>query len=121
MLTQGKAERSGATPCLPKMAGKQDHLKALKLYNFKDFKVLVMWYIYALHTQDKSRIYIGMSQNPDARLLSHNKGKVSSTKPFIPWTRFFLEALGDDASIAREKEKFYKSTSGRRFLKLLLK
>jgi putative endonuclease len=71
-----------------------------------------MWYIYALHTQDKSRIYIGMSQDPDARLLAHNKGKVSSTKAYAPWTRFFLEAVGDNTSIAREKEKYYKSNRG---------
>jgi putative endonuclease len=85
------------------------------------FLVLMMWYIYALHTQDKSRIYIGMTQDPETRLFAHNKGKVSSTKAYAPWTRFFLEAVGDDASIAREKEKYFKSTSGRRFLKALFK
>jgi predicted GIY-YIG superfamily endonuclease len=53
-----------------------------------------------------------MSQDPDARLLAHNKGKVSSTKAYAPWTRFFLEAVGDNTSIAREKEKYYKSNRG---------
>jgi len=47
-----------------------------------------------------------MTQDPDARLHIHYKSKLSSTKAFIPSTRFYLEAVGEGASIAREKEKY---------------
>jgi putative endonuclease len=76
-----------------------------------------MWYVYALHNLDKSKIYIGMSENPDERLIAHNKGKVKSTKPYKPWVKFFSEEAGSDAAEAREKEKYYKSSTGRRYSK----
>ena len=79
-----------------------------------------MWYVYALHNLDKSKIYIGMSENPDERLIAHNKGKVKSTKPYKPWVKFFSEEAGSDAAEAREKEKYYKSSTGRRYLKSLM-
>ena len=76
-----------------------------------------MWYVYALHNLDKSKIYIGMSENPDERLIAHNKGKVTSTKPYKPWVKFFSEEAGSDAAEARQKEKYYKSSTGRRYSK----
>ena len=58
-----------------------------------------------------------MSENPDERLIAHNKGKVTSTKPYKPWVKFFSEEAGSDAAQARQKEKYYKSSTGRRYLK----
>ena len=58
-----------------------------------------------------------MSENPDERLIAHNKGKVTSTKPYKPWVKFFSEEAGSDAAEARQKEKYYKSSTGRRYSK----
>jgi|LakMenEpi03Aug12_release.lakeMendotaPanAssembly.Ray.scaffolds.fasta_scaffold873833_1 putative endonuclease len=79
-----------------------------------------MWFAYALHTSDRLRIYIGISQNPDERLKMHNLGRVVSTSAYRPWIRFYLEQLSDDAAQARKREKYLKGASGRRMLKKMI-
>ena len=57
-----------------------------------------------------------MSQDPDRRLKEHNSRMVKSTKAFVPWVKVFQKEVGNRQS-AREVEKYYKSPSGRRFIK----
>jgi putative endonuclease len=77
------------------------------------------FYIYAI-VSSRSRIYVGMSQDIDRRIIEHNTGKVFSTKPYIPWTKFFEEIVGS-ADQARLLEKYYKSAAGKRKLRGILK
>jgi len=75
-------------------------------------------YVYVIKSQIDGRLYKGMSEFPIRRLISHNAGKVRSTKGHRPWKLVYTEAhpsLGD----AREREKFLKTGQGRDFLKLL--
>ena len=48
-----------------------------------------VFYIYAIVSLHDRRIYVGMSQNVDQRIEQHNAGKVISTKPFVPWVKFY--------------------------------
>ena len=60
-----------------------------------------------------------MTEELDARIVRHNKGYVRSTKRFAPFELFYSE-ICEDGKQAREREKFLKSTSGKRFLKTIL-
>jgi len=78
-----------------------------------------MFFVYALYSVNFNRIYIGMSQNPSKRLAEHNAGKTKSTKAFIPWILVFQKETESTAN-ARELEKYYKTTTGRRIIKEII-
>ena len=78
-----------------------------------------MFSVYALKSINYNFIYVGMSGNIDERLSRHNKGYVKSTKRFAPFKLFYSENC-ENGQQAREREKFLKSTSGKRFLKSIL-
>ena len=75
--------------------------------------------MYGLVGKIDRRIYVGVSENLEKRLIEHNSGKTKSTKGFIPWELFFKRAFKTRIE-AREYEKYYKSGSGKEKLKLLL-
>ncbi|WP_430966986.1 GIY-YIG nuclease family protein [Spongiimicrobium sp. 2-473A-2-J] len=75
-----------------------------------------MYYVYALWSEEHDKIYVGLTTNPDRRLMEHNEGKSTYTRKYRPWQRFFLEPAPDLES-ARKKEKYYKSGWGRKTLK----
>ncbi len=78
-----------------------------------------VFYIYAIVSLHDRRIYVGMSQNVDQRIDQHNAGRVISTKPFIPWVKFYSLPAGPSDS-ARKLEKYYKSAAGKRKLRKIL-
>ncbi len=78
-----------------------------------------MFYIYALKSINYNMIYVGITENLNARIDRHNKGYVKSTKKYSPFELFYFETC-DNGKQAREREKYLKSTSGKRFLKSVL-
>ena len=83
------------------------------------FEPAKKYYIYVLYSEKYDQLYIGHSDNLDRRFKQHNSGKVSSTKPYIPYKFIYKEEyLTKPEAVTREKE--LKSTSGRRFLRNLL-
>ena len=75
-----------------------------------------MWYTYALKSLKDGHLYIGMSKNPEKRLLEHNSGMTKSTKLRKPFKIIYKEeCLSRDN--ARKREKYLKSGFGREFLK----
>ncbi|OHA88345.1 MAG: endonuclease, partial [Candidatus Zambryskibacteria bacterium RIFCSPHIGHO2_01_FULL_43_25] len=74
------------------------------------------YYVYAIKSQSDGRIYVGMSENPEQRLLSHNKGDTKSTKNFRPWIFIYKKFVGN-RNEARLEEKRLKSGYGKEFLK----
>ncbi|HWY38486.1 MAG TPA: GIY-YIG nuclease family protein [Bacteroidia bacterium] len=78
----------------------------------------MIWKIYILYSKIHKRTYVGCSQNIANRLKTHNEGKVTSTKRFIPWKVIYTEEAGTYAD-ARKKEKYYKSSAGRRKMKAI--
>lgn len=77
-----------------------------------------MYSVYAIQSQKDNRIYVGMSQNPNARIKAHNAGWVTSTKAYRPWIKIYEKRVGDSRE-ARKQEKFLKSGNGKEFLKSL--
>ncbi|MBI3981252.1 GIY-YIG nuclease family protein, partial [Candidatus Microgenomates bacterium] len=51
-----------------------------------------MCYVYFLLSEKKSKwIYVGSTRDYTQRLDDHNKGRVTSTKPFKPYKIIYLE------------------------------
>ncbi|MCL5410582.1 MAG: GIY-YIG nuclease family protein [Patescibacteria group bacterium] len=74
------------------------------------------YYVYALQSLKNDQLYIGISNNPDNRLKEHNAGTTKSTKGFRPFIKIYQEQCSSRID-ARNKEKYYKSSCGREFLK----
>jgi putative endonuclease len=77
-----------------------------------------MFTVYAINSLMHNFIYVGMTENLDERLVRHNKGYVRSTKRFAPFRLIYSE-ICESGQQARDREKYLKSTTGKRFLHLL--
>jgi putative endonuclease len=75
-----------------------------------------MFYIYVLYSEKFSRYYTGFTKNIEHRLIEHNNGKTKSTRPYRPWKVIFSEECNTRLE-ARQKEKYYKSGTGREKIK----
>ena len=79
-----------------------------------------MYYLYILLNEAKTRTYTGVANDVNKRLAEHNAGRVKSSRPYRPYEIVHTELFGT-LSEARQKEKFYKSTTGRRRLREMLR
>ena len=78
-----------------------------------------MYYTYAIVSLARSYIYVGISDNPERRIASHNAGHNKTTKPYRPFRMLLIEQF-DSREKARAREKYLKSGVGKEFLKQLL-
>ncbi|KKT21388.1 MAG: GIY-YIG domain protein [Parcubacteria group bacterium GW2011_GWB1_43_8] len=74
-----------------------------------------MVYVYVIKSLVKNYRYVGITNNFNRRIQSHNLGYNKSTKNFAPYKTIFVENY-EDYKKAREREKFLKSGVGRKFL-----
>ena len=80
-----------------------------------------MFHVYYLNSKiHKEQYYVGYTENLLVRLEQHNKGLSPSTKPFIPWNLIFYEAYKNKRD-AKRRELYFKTTKGRKALKLMLR
>lgn len=71
----------------------------------KRLTIIKMFYTYILKSKNCKRYYIGSTANLEARLISHNYGKVKSTKAFRPWEVIYREEyITKQEAYKREKE-----------------
>ena len=75
-----------------------------------------MVYVYVIKGEVANRRYVGITQDVEQRVREHNSGRSSSTKPYIPWQIIHQESF-DSHEEARGREKYLKSSAGRRWLK----
>ena len=75
-----------------------------------------MHYLYILLSEAKNRTYTGVAEDVHKRLVEHNAGRVKSSSPHRPYKVIHMEIFAT-LSEARQREKFYKSTTGRRRIK----
>ena len=78
-----------------------------------------VWFVYALKSLRDGNLYIGISQNPEKRVETHNIGKTESTRSRRPFVQIYKESCYS-LEEAREKEKYYKSGVGRELIKNLI-
>ena len=76
------------------------------------------WFVYVLKSLKDGNLYIGISQDPEKRVETHNKGKTESTRNRRPFILIYKEKC-NSLNEAREKEKYYKSGFGREVIKNL--
>ena len=75
-----------------------------------------MFYAYVLKSTKYNYIYNGHCENLDERLKEHNSGMTFSIKPYIPFEVIYFEEF-PTRELAIQREKYFKSSAGRRFLK----
>jgi putative endonuclease len=78
-----------------------------------------MYYVYVLQSLKDQRTYVGSTDNTDnfeRRLKEHNAGRSKATKHRRPLKILFTEEFETHIEASR-REKWWKSSSGRRKLK----
>ena len=75
-----------------------------------------MFWVYAICSSQRNYIYVGMSSNIKDRIHRHNAGFERTTKPYKPFLLLYFE-IWPTRPAARNREKFFKSGSGKEFLK----
>jgi putative endonuclease len=78
------------------------------------------YFVYILYSAKYDRSYTGQTNNLQNRLSYHNAGKVRSTKAYTPWEMILFEEY-DSRAEAMKREKWFKSSSGRKLIKEKLK
>ena len=78
------------------------------------------YFTYVLFSHKFEQLYIGHTYNLDKRFSQHNKGRVPSTKPYIPYELLYFEEFKSKVD-AVKREKELKTSTGRRFLKQFIK
>ena len=78
------------------------------------------FYVYVLFSKKDRKLYIGFTKNIQNRVNLHHKGHVTSTAPRRPLLLIYYEAHANKSTALR-REKYFKTTSGRRTLKIVLK
>jgi putative endonuclease len=80
-----------------------------------------MFYIYCLQSEkDSEELYFGFTGDLKSRLKEHNSGHNFSTKKFKPWKIIYYEACLLESD-ARRREKYLKTSIGRRMFKKRIK
>ena len=79
-----------------------------------------MIFVYALGSLVRNYIYVGQSDHVIRRFHQHNNGLVRTTKPYAPFELIQTWECIDRKS-ARALEKYYKSGTGKRILRKMLK
>ena len=78
----------------------------------------MMFYVYAIKSECRNYIYVGLTNNLERRLSEHNVGKNKTTKPYRSFVLIHSETFNTRVE-AREKEKHLKSGKGKDSLRNL--
>ena len=73
------------------------------------------FYVYVLKSLQDRKRYVGMTDNIERRLSEHHRGNVLSTKTRRPFILVYHEKFST-RSEARQREKYFKTAAGRRYL-----
>lgn len=74
-----------------------------------------MYYVYILLLSNNN-LYKGLTEDLKRRIGKHNRGKVDSTKNYLPVKLVHYEAYLNKKD-AERRERFLKTTEGRRLLR----
>ncbi len=74
------------------------------------------FFAYVIKSIDHDFFYKGHCENIEERLKQHNSGTTKSIKKYIPFQLVYFEIF-PTRDEAIEREKYFKSAAGRRFIK----
>ena len=77
------------------------------------------FFTYILQSESTGRYYVGHTGNLDERLLSHNGGKVKSTRKKGPWKVKYVEEYESKLE-ANRRELEIKSKKSKKFIEYLI-
>ena len=80
----------------------------------------MFFYVYVLESLKDKQRYIGYTNNLRERLEKHEKGQSFATKSRLPTKLIYFEACTNQEDAVR-REKYFKTTYGRRSLAKRLK
>ncbi len=81
-----------------------------------------MYYFYFIQSiKNPNEIYTGSTIDLKKRVLDHNKGKVFSTRRYMPWRLVYYEAYSSEQDARVREQKFKKHGKGNHELKKRLK
>lgn len=78
-----------------------------------------MYYVYVLFSQPENKFYIGFTENLKRRIEEHKVGNTHTTKRYKEKEMIFYEAFLSEKD-ARRREKYFKTTKGKRALRIML-
>ena len=78
-----------------------------------------MYFVYAIYSEIRNYIYVGLTNDISRRLKEHNLGYNKTTRPYRPF-RLILSEKFETRLKARTREKYLKSGIGKEFLKTLI-
>jgi putative endonuclease len=78
-----------------------------------------MYFAYVLKSIEHDYFYKGHCRDLEKRILQHNSGMTESIKPYIPFKLIYFEQFETEQE-AIIREKYFKTSAGRRFLKTRL-
>ncbi len=76
----------------------------------------MLYFTYVLKSKYFKKSYVGVTSDLERRIKEHNAGYHHYTKRYMPWELFWYEKFLTQSK-ALKKEKYLKSSVGRRFLK----
>jgi len=75
-----------------------------------------MWFVYVIGSLNSKYKYIGCTSNLKRRIIEHNNGTCSASKPYKPFRLLAYIAVGDK-NRAIKLENYLKTGSGSAFVK----
>ena len=79
-------------------------------------KNLSMFFAYVLKSIEHNYFYKGHCRDLEKRIQQHNSEMTESIRPYIPFKLAYSEEFETEKE-AIEREKYFKSAAGRRFIK----
>ena len=80
-----------------------------------------MYFVYILVSRVDESLYTGQTDNLLARFVSHNKGRVQSTRRKLPWRLGYFEVFERRADAMWREREFKKKWNTERKKRLIAK
>jgi len=75
-------------------------------------RTIIMFFTYVLSSLNREYIYVGLTNDMSRRVKQHNDGRERTTAPYRPFKLIHWESF-ETRSEAREREKYFKTGSGK--------
>ncbi|MEO5946761.1 MAG: GIY-YIG nuclease family protein, partial [Chitinophagaceae bacterium] len=87
--------------------------------SWRGHQFFIMYFAYVLKSIKHDYYYKGHCKDLEKRIQQHNSGMTESIRPYIPFKLAYFEKF-EIESDAVAREKYFKSSAGRRYLKKVM-